>query len=129
MSRATFAERIWWETDVPVFFEKFILPFLATSIVVLIWTNPMKFDWPSRIGLCIGLFAFAYVAAHQIHLRNEVIRTGQPPIGIVAPEGKGQQPTTGAATATGTGNGANSGNGGTVNVNTGDAPDKEPKKK
>lgn len=74
MNRATLAERIWWETDVPVFLEKLVLPFLATSIAVLIWTNPMKFDWPSRIALCIGLSAFAYVAAHQIHLRNEAIR-------------------------------------------------------
>jgi hypothetical protein len=82
MSRGSFAERIWWETEVPVFLEKFILPILTTSIAVLTWTNPLKFDWQSRIGLCIGLFALAFVASHQLHLRNEAIRLGSQPTAL-----------------------------------------------
>lgn len=76
MSRETFAEIIWWGTDVPVFLEKFILPVLATAVTALVILNPMKFDTSSRIALAVGLIAFAYLASHQIHLRNEMLRAG-----------------------------------------------------
>ena len=81
MSRETLAERIWWETDVPVFLEKFILPVLATAVTAVVILNPMKFDIQSRFALAIGVIAFAYLASHQIHLRNEAIRLGPLPQG------------------------------------------------
>lgn len=133
MSRETFAERIWWETDVPVFFEKFILPLLATSIVVLIWTNPMKFDWPSRIGLCIGLFALAYVAAHQTHLRNEALRIGTPPAtqlsGGVSTPLQTVPPTVNTTTGTGSPILPNNNGDVTINNDTPKSKDSAPKDK
>jgi hypothetical protein len=75
---------------VPVFGEKFILPVLATVLTGIVFLNPMKWDWQSRIALFVGVTALAFLLSHQIHLRNEGIRTGAAP----APaEVTGQLPT------------------------------------
>ena len=99
MNRETLAQRIWWQTDVPVFLEKVILPLLATVITAFVLLNPMKFDWQSRIALTVGLLAFAFLISHQIHLRNEAIRLGSAPKIEGAPT-PGESPT-GSASATG----------------------------
>ena len=80
MTGASFGERIWYESSVPVFLEKYVLPVLATVTTGVVFLNPMKFDWPSRTALFIGVLAFAYLLSHQLHLRNEAIRTGTAPI-------------------------------------------------
>lgn len=74
MSRQTLAQIIWWETDVPVFLEKVILPALVTAITIVVFLNPMKFDLLSRSLLFMGALAFAGLISHQLHLRNEAIR-------------------------------------------------------
>jgi hypothetical protein len=89
MTGASFGERIWWESSVPVFLEKYVLPVLATVTTALVFMNPMKFDWSSRIALFIGVLAIAYLLSHQLHLRNEAIRTGTAPTNAAA----GTQPT------------------------------------
>jgi hypothetical protein len=61
---------------VPVFGEKFILPVLATMVTAVVLLNPMKWDWQSRAALFIGVTAIAFLLSHQIHMRNEAIRTG-----------------------------------------------------
>lgn len=79
MTRVWTAERISWESSVPIFFEKYVLPVLATITTGVVLLNPMKFDWPSRISLFVGVLAFAFLLSHQLHLRNEAIRTGTAP--------------------------------------------------
>jgi len=79
MNRVSLAERIWYESSVPVFGEKFVLPVLATAVMAIVILNPMKWDWQSRLALFVGITAFAFLLSHQIHLRNEAIRTGTAP--------------------------------------------------
>jgi hypothetical protein len=76
MNRENLTLRIWWETDVPVWVEKVVLPVLAAALMALIFVNPMKFDWPQRISLFIALLAFSYFLSHTLHLRNEANRLG-----------------------------------------------------
>ena len=76
MNREHFAQIIWWETEVPVFLEKVVLPVLAAALMALMFVNPMKFDWLQRVSLFIAIVAFAYFLSHSLHLRNEAIRSG-----------------------------------------------------
>ena len=69
----------------PVFLERYVLPVLATVTTALVSLNPMNFDWSSRIALFIGVLAFAYLLSHQLHLRNEAIRTGTAPTAATQP--------------------------------------------
>lgn len=55
----------------PIFAERFILPALAAIAGAVLLTNPMKWDWQSRLAALIALVAIAYLTAHQLHLRNE----------------------------------------------------------
>jgi hypothetical protein len=54
--------------------EKIVLPILATAVTILIFLNPIKFDWPQRISLFVAAIAFGYFVSHTLHLRNEAIR-------------------------------------------------------
>ena len=76
MNRQTIAQKIWWDTDVPFFLEKFIVPVLAVISGALIIYNPWKFDLRQRASLLIAIIAVAYFLSHSLHLRNEAIRTG-----------------------------------------------------
>jgi hypothetical protein len=67
MVRASLAERIWYETSVPVFLTKYLLPLAATLTVLLVFTNPMNFDWTQRITGGLALLFFAYFVAHTAH--------------------------------------------------------------
>jgi hypothetical protein len=78
MNRENLAQIIWWETDVPVWLEKVVLPVLAAALMALMFVNPMKFDWLQRISLFIAILAFSYFLSHTLHLRNEAIRSGSP---------------------------------------------------
>ena len=65
MDRFPIARRIWYETSVPVFLERFILPVLAAAIVTVIVLNPLKFDWQQQVSLaiavsCLGLLRRAH---------------------------------------------------------------------
>ena len=71
MSRASLAERIWYETSVPVFLERFVLPALVTVLIGVILLNPFKFDWQQQIALAIVVVGLAYFVGHTVHLRNE----------------------------------------------------------
>jgi hypothetical protein len=73
------AERVWYQSHVPIFLEKVVLPVLVTVGAAVLTVNPMKYDWQSRISLFVALLAFGYFVSHQLHLRNEVIRTGTVP--------------------------------------------------
>lgn len=66
-------DRICWESDMPVFLEKFILPVLAVAIAYVIWVNPMRWGWRSRTALCIAVTSLAYLISHQLYLRQEAI--------------------------------------------------------
>jgi hypothetical protein len=76
MSREGLAQRIWWETDVPIFLEKVVLPVLATVVTISLLVNPMSFDWPQRLSLFLAVIFLAYFVSHTLHIRNEAIRTG-----------------------------------------------------
>ena len=97
MNRASLADRIWYESSVPVFGEKFVLPVLAAAVMAIVILNPMKWDWQSRLALFIGITAFAFLLSHQIHLRNEAIRTGTAPTQLNAPAATIEQKATDSA--------------------------------
>lgn len=95
----------------PVFGEKFVLPVLATVVTAIALLNPMKWDWQSRVALFVGATALAYLLSHQIHLRNEAIRTGN------APASTSPTPNAGPVSVSGDCNAVNTGNGGKADVN------------
>jgi hypothetical protein len=70
---------------VPVFSEKFLLPVLAALVGGVVILNPMKWDWQSRVALFVAIAAFAFLLSHQLHLRNEAIRTGSAPTTATPP--------------------------------------------
>jgi len=74
-----FGERIWYQSQVHVFLEKVAIPIIVGGGTTILLVNPMKFDWPSRISVFIALLALGYFISHQVHLRNEAIRTGAGP--------------------------------------------------
>ena len=72
MDRASLRERIWYETSVPVFLERFVLPALATVLIGVILLNPFKFDWQQQTALAIVVVALAYFFGHTVHLHNQL---------------------------------------------------------
>jgi len=84
----------------------------------------MKWDWTSRIALAVALTAFAYLISHQLHLRNETIRSNQ------AQQLENQAPqappiSSGDAKTSGANSPANTGNGNTITY--GSSTDKDKK--
>ena len=76
MNHQSLRERIWYESSVPIFIEKVLLPLGAVTLAYVIWTNPMQFDGQQRVSLGVAVLLFLYFLAHTLHLRNEAIRTG-----------------------------------------------------
>jgi hypothetical protein len=70
MDRASLAGRIWYESSVPVFLERFVLPVLATALIGVIVLNPFRFDWQQQLSLAIAVVAFAYFVGHSVHKLN-----------------------------------------------------------
>jgi hypothetical protein len=62
----------------------------ATLALHFAWYNccRIKWDWQSRLALFVGITAFAFLLSHQIHLRNEAIRTGTAPTQSNSPAAK-----------------------------------------
>lgn len=71
MNRASLAGRIWYETSVPVFLERFILPALATVLIGVILLNPLKLDFQQQASLAIAVIAIAYFVGHTVHRLNQ----------------------------------------------------------
>jgi hypothetical protein len=72
MDRVSLAERIWYETSVPVFLERFLLPLAAALTLWLVFANSMNFDWTQRISGGLALVFFAYFLSHTIHKTKDV---------------------------------------------------------
>lgn len=70
MNCASLASRIWHETYVPIFIERFVLPILATAMIAVIILNPLKLDLQQQISLAIAVIAFAYFVAHSVYKKN-----------------------------------------------------------
>jgi hypothetical protein len=68
--RASLAGRIWYETSVPVFLERYLLPLAAALTVLVAFTNPMNFDWTQRITGGLALLFAAYFVAHTAQKLN-----------------------------------------------------------
>jgi hypothetical protein len=60
-------EWLWHKTAVPIFVERFLLSVLAGIIVLLLLSNPMKFDNTQRVTGILAVIFLAYFAAHSIH--------------------------------------------------------------
>jgi hypothetical protein len=73
-----FASYLWYKTAVPVFLERGFIALCVTAIVVILFTNPMKFDTTQKVTACLGLLCFAYFAAHTVHLHNEASKKSAP---------------------------------------------------
>jgi hypothetical protein len=55
---------------VPVFLERYLLPLAGTLTVLVVFTNPMNFDWTQRITGGLALLFAAYFVAHTAHRLN-----------------------------------------------------------
>jgi hypothetical protein len=71
MDRPTFWGRVWCETSVPVFLERFILPALATVLIGVILLNPLKVDWQQQTSLAVAVVALAYFVGHTVYKNNQ----------------------------------------------------------
>lgn len=93
MNRAYLIQKIWYESYLPVFLEKFVLPVLAASVVALIVLNPLKWDWRQRISLFLGVLFLAYFVAYTLYksTRKEV----QSPAQVATPAPTGPASTSG----------------------------------
>lgn len=67
----SWSERIWCETSVPVFLEKFILPLFAALVLVLAVTNPINLDWVQRVTGSLAIIFAAYFVAHTVYKKSE----------------------------------------------------------
>jgi hypothetical protein len=67
MNRAYLIQKIWYESYLPVFLEKFVLPVLATAVIALIVINPLKWDWRQRGSLFLGVMFLAYFVVYTLY--------------------------------------------------------------
>ena len=54
----------------PVFLERYLLPITAGLTIIVVFTNPMKFDWTQRISGGLALVFISYFFAHTVYLNN-----------------------------------------------------------
>lgn len=70
MRRASLVGKISYETSVPIFLERFILPALATVLIGVIVLNPFQFDRQQQFALAVAVVALAYFVGHTVHKLN-----------------------------------------------------------
>jgi hypothetical protein len=51
---------------VRIFFERFVLPVLAATVITVIVLNSLKLDLKQRISLCVAVLALAYFVGHSL---------------------------------------------------------------
>ena len=71
MERASVVERIWYESAVPIFLERFILPVLAAGLIAVIVLNPFKLDGHRRVALLVVVIGLAYFVARTIQITGK----------------------------------------------------------
>ena len=54
----------------PVFLEKYLLPLATALTVLIVFTNPMNFDWTQRTTGGLAVFFAAYFVAHTVYKLN-----------------------------------------------------------
>ncbi len=57
----------------PEFLERYLLPLVVSLTTLIVFTNPMSFDWTQRITGGLVLVFGAYFAAHTIHKMNRLV--------------------------------------------------------
>jgi len=72
MYRASWVERAWVASSMPVFLEKIILPLCVVIVGFLVFTNPMGFDWAQRITGSFAIIFAAYFVAYSLHRAENV---------------------------------------------------------
>ena len=72
-----------------LFLSSFLLP-VAAGVVLLIFTNPMNFDWTQRITLLLAIAFSAYFLAHTMTKRAG---PGSPSVHLSQPETSESGPT------------------------------------
>jgi hypothetical protein len=87
---------------VPIFLERFVLPVLATAVIVLIVLNQLKLDLQQRIALLVGVLAFAYLIGYSL-TKGKSVATQTPM--AEAPSKSGDATTSGSNSPGVTGNG------------------------
>lgn len=66
-----FISKLWHNSDVPVFLERFMLPLFVAIIVIVAVTNPMGFDRTQRVTGAIAIVFMAYFVGYTVHRYNE----------------------------------------------------------
>ena len=101
------------KSTVSVFVEKYLLSITAALTVLLIATNPMKFDWRQRIAGALALIFGSYFCAHTMEIRRETAKALETVAPAAPPAPVVRQ--TGPATTFGDRSPANTGDGNTFN--------------
>lgn len=70
-----------------LFFEKILAP-LVVAVVVLIFTNPMRFDWPQRITAALAILFACYFIAHTLERLKEAPKTMKVTATVIGPQGE-----------------------------------------
>ena len=95
-----------------LFIERYLLPITAALTVLIVTTNPMKFDWTQRITGGLALLFASYFLAHTAQVKNR--STSQATEDGATPKAfTGRQ--SGSATTFGDHSPANTGDGNTFN--------------
>jgi hypothetical protein len=78
MERASLVHRIWFESKVPIYVERFILPILAAIVTLLVMMNSFSLRWDQRAALFVGVAAFAYLISTTVHQTKQSPEVSQP---------------------------------------------------
>jgi hypothetical protein len=68
--RKSWILKIWYQSSMNVFAKEFILPLGVIVIGLLIFTNPMNFDWTQRLTGAACIFFGAYFVSHTLEKAN-----------------------------------------------------------
>jgi hypothetical protein len=69
-----FYDRVWHKTPVPIFLEKFILPVFVGAVILLAFSNPMRFDPTQRVTGAGAIIFAAFFVSHSLHKKSDSIK-------------------------------------------------------
>jgi hypothetical protein len=76
-----------------LFFEKILAP-LVVALMVLIFTNPMRFDWTQRITGAMAILFACFFIAHTLEKSKEAPKAMKLTAAVAGPKGELIPPTT-----------------------------------
>ena len=82
----TWIVKIWHQSSMNVFAKEVLLPLSVVVIGLLIFTNPMNFDWTQRLTGAACILFGAYFVAHTVQKVNKTGSTTPAKVSVLAAE-------------------------------------------